>query len=379
MKVLLTQKVAGIAGSENYLLNILPALNQRGIQAEFLLLYSLGDEKENELFESKLTNLGIVCHKIVVGKFPSLSALWKIAKLIKKEKYDLVQSNLIYTDFALGLAKGLFHRKMKLIYGKHGYDDFYTYKFGFDPSFKRLDKFFLVSWFANLFANYVFTITKGLYELYTGLGISQKENTRIIHYGFEFKEDDFQSKPAYRFGNPQLILVGRLVNFKGHRYAIEALHILKKEYPDISLVLVGWGALEDEIRTQVKKLDLENNVIFTGRQYNARDYIASSDIFVLPSISEGFGIVVLEATSVKRPIVAFDVYSPKEIYENGKEILLAKPYDVNEFANCVKRLLIDKELYDNIVKNSYHKLMNYYTIDRMCDETIQLYNDVLKG
>ena len=120
MKVLLTQKVAGIAGSENYLLNILPALNQRGIQADFLLLYSLGDEKENELFESKLTQLGIVCHKIVVGKFPSLSALWKIAKLIKKEKYDLVQSNLIYTDFALGLAKGLFHRKMKLIFGKHG-------------------------------------------------------------------------------------------------------------------------------------------------------------------------------------------------------------------------------------------------------------------
>lgn len=379
MKVLLTQKVAGIAGSENYLLNILPALKQRGIQAEFLLLYSLGDEKENELFESKLTNLGIVYYKFVVGQFPSFSTMKQIASLIKKNGYDIVQSNLIYAELALGLTKLLFHRKMKHVLAKHGYDEQYTFKHGFDPSYKKFDKYFVVSWIANLFSNMTFTITRGLYELNVGLGICKKEKTRIIHYGFEFKDSDFSVNPQYRFGQPQIAMVGRLVQYKGHHYAIEALAILKKDFPNISMVIVGWGPAEAALKKQAADLGLEKNVIFAGRQYNARDYIASSDVFVLPSISEGFGIVVLEATSVKKPIVAFEVFSPKEIYENGTEILLAKPFDVEEMASCIKRLLIDKELYGNIVKNSYHKLMNYYTIDRMCDETIQLYNDVLKA
>jgi len=376
MKILLTQKVAAIAGSEFYIANVLPALSRRGHEVAFLMLY---EEKFIDVvdgFEQRLQNSGIRVYKILAAKIPGPKTVLNIARLIEEQKFDIVQSNLLYADLTMSLVKVFCRTKFKLITAKHGYEASYTSAHGFDPSHKRYDYTYLVFKFAGFFVDSTFTITKGLFQLFTGLGISKVPETRVIHYGFDF-DDSYKISEEFRFGSPQLVIVGRIVSFKGHKFAIEALSILAKKYPDITLVIVGWGPLEEELKALAQKLGVEKNVKFVGKQYNARDYMATSDVVLVPSISEGFGIVILEGVSVKRPVVAFDVYSPKELFEHRKEIMLAKPYDVSDYAGLIDELLSDKELSTTIAGNAYDKLKRYYNSDRMAEETIQLYEDVL--
>lgn len=376
MKVLLTQKVAGIAGAENYLLQVMPALKKRGVEVEFLLFYDQEIDSNIQPFIDHLERHQIRVHTLRSGRYPSFKILKAVDSLIREQKYDVVQTTLIYSDFVLALVKMLFRTPVKMISGKHGYDDYYTVTFGFDPKYKRRDLYYYMSVFVDRYMDHTFTITEGLYQLHIGLGISKPEKISIIHYGFDL-DDSPEPNPEYRFGNPQMAIVGRLVGFKGHKYALQATAILKKKYPDIKLVIVGWGILEEELRAQVKALDIEDNVVFAGRQYNAREYMVSSDVVLVPSVSEGFGIVILEAVSVKRPIVAFEVYSPKELFKDKEEILLAKPYDVEEYAAHVDQLLSDTALAEAQADKAYKKLKTYYTMDRMIDQTIEMYNKVL--
>lgn len=376
MKILVSQKINGIAGSENYLLNLLPGLRESGIAADFLILYNKENEQNTLKFEEKLKQYGIKVFKQVLNKIPTFKQLRRINELIKENNYDLVHSNLLFADFTLAACKFFFNRKLKLVSGKHGYEERYNSLYGFDSSKKKINTYWIIARIAELGMNKSYAISKGLFNLYSGLGICKKENLQIIPYGFDF-DASYKIRENLRFGENQLIIVGRLTGFKGHRFAFEALKILKEKYKQlVTLVVVGWGELELELKEMVKLLGIEKQVVFEGFKPNPRDYMATSDIVLLPSVSEGFGIVLLEAMSVKKPIIAFDVPSPNEILINKRTGLLVEPYNVGKLAKTINGLLSKPEQREEIAQNAYEELMTKYTLDKMINATIHFYEEV---
>ena len=376
MKVLVAQKVVAIAGSETYLLNLLPALNKNGIQADFLILFPKGQEADIKKFEARLLLEQVNVFKVPVGRIPSWGELKEVYEVIKSGQYDILHSNLLDADMIFASIKMLYNRKLVIVSGKHGYQESYNNAYGFDPSKRKLNFYWICAKFAEFFINRSYAISEGLYKLYTGLGICKRDKLTLLHYGFDF-DDHFEFQERFRFGSPQLVIVGRLTEFKGHRFAILALKILVKRYPSIKLVIVGWGELKNELEELAAKMQLQENIIFTGFHDKPRDIMYTSDIVLLPSVSEGFGIVVLEAMSVKRPVVAFNVPSPSEIFQHRRTGLLAQPYSVEEYADLISELIESKNLREELASNAYIQLKELYTLDRMTSETIDLYKKVL--
>ncbi|TNE54210.1 MAG: glycosyltransferase family 1 protein [Bacteroidetes bacterium] len=368
MKILQATYVRGVAGSENFLLNAISGLKAKGHQVEMLILYV--DQQETEAFKKLLDERAIKHHSFDIKGFSLLKSLKGIAKLCRH--FDLINSHLLHADLTLSLAKRFFHRKMILVSGKHGYEEWYINKFGFDPKHKTKNKYWYISRLAEKNTNRSFAISKGIQNLFIGADISPTNAIDLIYYGFEF-DNQFKNDPNLRFGPQQLCIVGRLTAFKGHRFAIESVEILKDEFPEIKLVLVGWGELEQELKQMVQDKGLEDNVIFTGFQKNARDYMASSDIILLPSISEGFGIVLAEAMSVKRPIIAFDVPSPSELLENNISGVLVPPYDVPKYATAIRSLLLAPEHQQKLAEKAYEMLQDKYHLSRMIRQLEEFY------
>lgn len=379
MKVLLTQKVHGIAGCETYLLQLAPALQQAGVQVGFLLMYEKNYLPAADEFAKRLQGGGVAdIVYLPVGKWPQLRVLKQIANLVSAGFYDIVHSNLLPADLLMAAAKRLFMPSMKLVSGKHGYEEAYNNQFGFDPRHRRINVYWLAAVWAERQIDRSFAISRGLFDLYTGLKICKKEQLDHIPYGFHWKDTDIHPEPSLRQGHPQLCIVGRLTAFKGHRYAFHALQKLKTRYPSIRLIVVGWGELEEALKTLADELGITHHVAFTGRQTNPRSHMASADIVLVPSVAEGFGIVLLEAMSVRKPIVAFNVPSPNEILSDGCGVLVS-PFDTDQYAEAIVNLLERPEAAQTISMNAYKKMKSYYNQERMIADTILFYTKALSS
>jgi glycosyltransferase involved in cell wall biosynthesis len=368
MKVLQVTYVRGVAGSEKFLLNAIPGLRGRGHQVDCLILYAV--ESETLDFQELLQKENITYFLFPIAGLKLLTSLPKLGK--RMLEYDLVNSHLLHADLTMSLAKRFFARKTVLVSGKHGYEEWYNNHFGFDPKHKVKNKYWRVARFAESRINAAFVISKGLENLYTGLGICQPSTTQLIYYGFEF-DPLVPYEERYRFGNPQLCIVGRLTGFKGHRFAIAALELLKEEFPEIQLVIVGWGELEDELNELVNTKGLTEHVTFTGFQPNPRSYMVASDVVLIPSVSEGFGIVIAEAMSVRKPIVAFNVPSPSELLVHEESGLLVEPFSIEQYAGMIASLLTDQKKATTIAEQAYQVLTSDYSLEKMIVGLEQFY------
>jgi glycosyltransferase involved in cell wall biosynthesis len=374
MKLLFVQKEGGIFGAENYHLAIIPILLKHGYNIEFLRLYTRYQGGKGGPFIEKLKSLGIKTYELNIGYFINPLNLWRIFRLVKKKEYDIVHTHLIHAELHLALVKMLFYRKLLLVSTKHGYDNSFTAKHGFDATKQGLNLYFIVSKFVDKWLNESFAISHSLLKLYVDSGISNPNKISLIHYGFNFDEPDQHWRRAeYRYFKHQLLIAGRLVRFKGHRYVIESMPHLIKKFPGIGLVIVGSGQLEDELKELVSSLHLKNHVIFAGYKRDVPVWMYNSDIVLVPSISEGFGVVLLEAFNCSKPVIAFDVPACNEIIENNLTGFLVKPYSIDNMVAVISNLLETPALAHYAGANANTRLKTYFNLDRMADQTVQFY------
>ena len=137
--------------------------------------------------------------------------------------------------------------------------------------------------------------------------------------------------------------VASLKPVKGQKYLIEAMKKLEDKYPNIRLLLVGNGEDTTTLRRLTDSLDISANVLFLGNRLDVPELLAASDIFVMPSLSEGISVAILEAMASELPIVATSVGGNRDIIEDGVTGLLVNPADASMIAKAVERLLNDTE------------------------------------
>ena len=115
---------------------------------------------------------------------------------------------------------------------------------------------------------------------------------------------------------------GRLHENKGYKYLLEAMHLLRKSGMQLHLTIAGDGPELQNLTRLRDKLNLQDYVVFIGASNNIADLMRQSDLFVLPSVSESFGIVLLEAMGSGVPIVATKTNGPLEIFDDSSAILV---------------------------------------------------------
>lgn len=378
MKVLFIQKEGGIFGAEQFHLRMIPALMKTGVELHFLRLYTNHQLGIDSPFVFRLRELGVTVHQVRIGKYPLPKDIFKVKRIIKDNQFDIVHTHLIHGDLYGALVKKLFLPKMKLVSTKHGYEESFNNTHGFDPAKAKENLYLKICRFGEKHVNRSFAISDALKDFFVGAGISNPAKMERIHYGFKMKPP-FSAEPAgARQDGPKLIIVGRLVGFKGHRYALEALKILSRDYPGIHLDVVGIGELEDELRQKATDLEISDRVHFLGFRENIGELMNNADVVMIPSIAEGFGVVFLEAINELRPVGAFDVPAGNEIFADEYKEYLATPFEVDSLAANVKRLLEEKEQLKPILEKNKARLNGYFTIDRMISQIVDFYQRVLQ-
>ncbi len=375
MRILFVQHMDAISGSELYLLQLLPELKRRGFYVEMLIAHKI-DTGRNAPFVKQLADHGIMTH-VIYGHSPySLQLLSKIKKITKAGSFDLVQSNLIHADLWMAMIKCFSMRKMKLLSVKHGYDESYAAKYGFNTKKINRSLFTWVQRFSGIWANRNLTISKGIYNLYVKGKISKPSKIRNVYYGLDLshiRNSGFEKTDDSRYA----IILGRLVRYKGHEYVIRAWQKLKAHDPSLKLYIVGGGTYQENLVRLTKELGLEEQVIFKGYQPNPHELLHFSAFSVVSSIFEGFGLITLESWHHKRPVIAFDVPAPNEVVDDGVNGLLVKPFDTDELAAKMIRLFSNPGEASQMGENGYEKLQKAYSLDRMTNETIEEYEKLV--
>ncbi|HHT9147253.1 MAG: glycosyltransferase, partial [Candidatus Brocadiaceae bacterium] len=125
-------------------------------------------------------------------------------------------------------------------------------------------------------------------------------------------------------------------------------------------------------------LGLEKHVLFLGMRNDVPEIISCSDLFVLPSVNEGFGVVLLEAMAMKCPIVATNVGGVPEVVLDGETGILVPPRDPVQLARGIIRLLKDRPLAFQMAECGYQRLEACFDIRETVSKTEHLYKELLE-
>jgi len=175
-----------------------------------------------------------------------------------------------------------------------------------------------------------------------------------------------------------LLFVGRLHQIKGLEYLVKAMKLILLRHPNTKLAIIGEGKEKQNIINCIMEHKLENNIILVGHIPHAQIpiYMLSSDVFILPSLSEGLPLVCLEAMAAGLPIIATRVGGLPEIIEEGINGFLVDPGKPEQIAESLCVLLDNKELRYYISKQNKKKV-NVYSWESIVTRLERIYISVL--
>lgn len=174
--------------------------------------------------------------------------------------------------------------------------------------------------------------------------ISRKKIS-VIYNGINLKDYNSEEK---KYKDPTIVSISRLTPKKRVDDLIKAIYLVKKQIPNIKLIIIGKGNELDNLKKLVSKYKLKDNVYFTGYVGNYSDVIKilkKSHIFCLPSILEGFGIVLAEAMAAQTPYICSDIEVLREVSQGQKGGLIFKRKNYKDLTNKILFLLKNKKLY----------------------------------
>jgi glycosyltransferase involved in cell wall biosynthesis len=169
----------------------------------------------------------------------------------------------------------------------------------------------------------------------------------VIYNGFNIREfDDMPKEELYERQGDEVIIgnVGRLVEQKGQKYLIDLAVVLAQKDISYRILIAGEGSLESSLKQSARDAGVSERIIFMGFIANTKAFMDNIDIFVLPSLWEGFGYVLAEAMACKKPVVAFNISSNPEIIDRDVTGFLVSHTNIDELAEKVEMLIRNPNL-----------------------------------
>lgn len=376
MKVLHIQKVKGIAGSEKYLLDILPRLNENGFECAILSVHTEHHRESALQFVRQSESAGIKTYSLEIKSDKQVLKIIRFIKRLQREhKFDLHHSHLIHADLWSALVKrSSLSTNYKLVSTKHGYYE--GVPSDGSQGKDRVNTYTRICRFAEKSITRSFAVSEGIKTLFLKKKICTPDAIDVIHHGY----DTSLLYPTKKEVKYDIIMVGRYAPYKGHDLFIESLVTVEQSYGPVHTLFLGSipSEFQEKMNNQAKALGLQSTLEFGGHVDNVLEVINQSTVQVAPSREEGFGLVVLDGFAARTPVIAFDISAINEIIQHERTGLLATPLDTVDLGNQICKALKDQSLRETMCEQAQESLLNYFSLDRVTQDTIAFYNSVLK-
>ncbi|HEX2603183.1 MAG TPA: glycosyltransferase [Oxalicibacterium sp.] len=179
---------------------------------------------------------------------------------------------------------------------------------------------------------------------------------------------------------PNAIVIGmvaQLIPRKGHRYLLDAMDVLRRDYPQLRALLFGKGPLHDDLSTEINARGLREFVHLVGFRDDLPAWLGGLDILAHPADMEGLGVSLLQASAAAIPIVASRAGGLPEAVEDGMNGLLVPPGDVPALTAALRKLLDDEALRHQFGAAGRARILSQFSIDAMVDGNLSVYRKVL--
>ncbi|WP_409198700.1 glycosyltransferase family 4 protein [Methanobrevibacter acididurans] len=281
-------------------------------------------------------------------------------KLVHEKNIDIIHGHYL---FPAGYAATKVGKKNNITtyVTAHGSDMFelYAKHFLIHPIIKKVLK--------N--ADHILAVSQALKKEIIKTNIKGLENKISINWNsvdterfkpnndYNFK-DELKNDYNVNINKPIILFVGNIIKRKNVKTLIEAKNKLNN---DSTLVIVGNGPLLNSLKEYVKKEDIKD-VIFLGAREDIEKIIPSCDMLVLPSYSESFGLVLIEALACGKPIIGSDVGGIREIITKDVGLLI-NPNSSDDLSEKIDLLLNDKDLYDKFASNARNRSFDFSKVE----------------
>jgi len=357
----------GFAGGETQVLGLTLALARAGHRAELIC------DPAGKLWERARAK-GVECHALAIRNAVDLAAGMRLRAILKRERYDVVH---FHTSRAHSMAPMLRGFARALIV---------TRRMDYRPN--------------RLFAPYLFgravdgviAISEGVADALVAAGVS-RDRIAIVPSGVDCERFHPPSPSEREHARAALGLsaetiaiaaVGALELRKGHRYLIEAIASLGEHNGPqsgrmkLNCLIAGEGSLRAELEREVGGHSFGGDVSLIGHIEDTRQLLWASDIFAMPSLSEGLGVAVLEAMACGLPVVASAVGGLRQAVIHEQTGLTAAPGHYDEIAEAIARLSGSAEMRAKIGAAARERAEKNYSMAAMAARTLELYRESIE-
>ncbi len=351
-------------GTETHVIGLIKELSSRGHQIVFVTA-----EIDAEI-PSRAPD-GVFAHWELpfntINPFDKLRVYKELAELVTRYKTDIIHAH----HRTAGYYAEYLCRKKQIPYVVTAHDPWLS------APFKR--------YHGNVFRNWI-SVSEFIKRMLMLRFHVPEQRVRTIYNGVDptrFQGVDpesalrFREKHDVRDGEIVITLVGRVTRAKGHYDLLEALRLLPRDLRYRCLI-VGEGREQAALERLAHAYAVEDKVSFCGYQPNIPLVMSASDIVLLPSYREPFGLTIVEAMLCRKPVIASNAGAIPEIITHNKDGILFQAGDVSDLAKSIANLALNQDLRFRLAEEAYTTVMTRFLLRNMADETEKHYHTIMQ-
>lgn len=338
-------------------------------------------ESHRRILTAKGVQIVFLPMKRLLSGFSDLKTLKNLKAILRDGQFDVLHTHMSKAAL-LGAVVGMTDRKIRVINTAHN--------LGFiamPQQWKKSLFWFYDKMLVTVGIDVTVTVSQKVAEQAIQAKLLPAKSVQVIRNGIRVERFDHAAKtptsvsglPLFEKSGPIVITVARLVWFKGLHTLVEAAAEVIKDHPNVRFLVVGCGELRENLEQQAAELGVGDAFIFAGERNDIPALLKQSDLFVLPSVSEGLPISILEAMAARLPVIATDVGGVPELVEDRETGRLVSPEAPSDLAQAIMECLQDPERMRAYGHAGRQRLENLFSQTAMVEATERLYHTTLYG
>jgi len=359
--MLITHDLA-LGGLQQVVVNICRSINRDVFEPSVLCLRALGDHA----LEIQKLGIKVMLLPQIKDRVDYFSFL-KVAKILESEKIDVIHTHNTQPFFD-GTIGAILSGVKTRIHTDHSR----TY-----PDKRR---YMFAEWVLSHFVNKVIAVSQATaYDLIKYEKIPKSKVSVILNgvdgaaFSILIDKQAKRAELGITKTGPLIGICARLCKQKGITYMIKAIPKILQSFPECSLVIAGTGSLKDDLVKEAVSFHINEHVKFIGMRLDIPELLKLFDIYVLPSISEGLPLVILEAMAAQCPIVATNVGGIPGVIISEETGLLIEPGDPDAISKAIIKMLKDTILKNKVIKNAFNLFNQKFESGIMTKQYERLY------